>query len=102
MKLLWLSALTCNGDAHAFLNYPYLERFLEDFELVYHPVLESTYTLKEIVEGTVPCDILILDGTIDECLERLSEPFVNTLMRYGRVASHIITLGTCASFGGIC
>ena len=71
-KLLWnkkwkyygLTGLACNGNAHSFLNYPYLEQFLNDFEFINHPNLESEYSLVEIVSSPIPCDILLIEGSV--------------------------------------
>ena len=43
MKVLWITGLACNGNTHSFLNYPNLEQFLENFEFIYHPIIESEY-----------------------------------------------------------
>lgn len=42
-QVLWLSALTCNGNTHSFLNYPYMEQFFNDFEFIYHTTIDSQY-----------------------------------------------------------
>ena len=42
-KLLWLSSISCNGNAHSFLNYDELEVFLDNFEFIYHPIIDSLY-----------------------------------------------------------
>ena len=100
-KILWLSAISCNGNAHSFLNYPQLEIFLDDFEFVYHPIIESKYTLEEIIKTDVDCDILLLEGSISPEFKKVDEPIINIVDRYTHKAKKIITVGTCATFGGI-
>jgi len=100
-RVLWLSAITCNGNTHSFLNYPYLEHFFNNFEFIYHPVIDSLYTLKEIVSGDIPCDILIIEGSISAEFKRADISVVNIIKRYSKIVDKIITVGTCATFGGI-
>ena len=101
-KLLWLQSISCNGNAHSFLNHPDLFAILSHFEVVYHPMLESDYTMADIIAGRVPCDILIIEGSFKE------EGFVkggvevsSLIHTYAKKATHIISAGTCATFGGI-
>jgi hydrogenase small subunit len=101
MKILWLSSLSCYGNVHAFLNYPYIEKFLKDFEFIYHPTIEGKYTLNQIVSDDIDCDILIVDGTLEEGLKKADVDIFKTIRRYGKKVKKIITVGTCASFGGI-
>lgn len=101
MRILWLSAITCNGNSHSFLNYPHLEQFLNDFEFIYHPLLESSYNLEEIVGGKIACDILLIEGSVAEDFERADTPIETIIRRYASRVQKIVTVGTCASFGGI-
>lgn len=100
-KLLWLSSLSCNGNVHSFFNYAQLERFLEDFEFIYHPVIEGEYNLTQIVNEDIPCDILILDGTMEEGFLKADVPVEDVILRYAKKVKKIVTVGTCASFGGM-
>jgi hydrogenase small subunit len=100
-KLLWLTSISCNGNAHSFLNYPYIQTFLNDFEFVYHPILESTYTLQEVLEQDLQCDIVLLEGAISQEFNKLDISITDTLLRYAKNAKAIVTVGTCATFGGI-
>lgn len=101
MDILWLSAYSCNGNVHSFLNYPNLNNLLEKITFSYHPILESNYTLKDVFISSVPCDILIIDGTIDEEFKKFDTLFINKLLHYASKAKHIITVGTCATYGGM-
>ena len=100
-KILWLSAISCNGNAHSFLNYPNLEQFLDAFEFVYHPIIDSLYTLDDVIHKDLECDILILEGAISPEFKKVDEPIINLVDRYAHKAKKIVTVGTCATFGGI-
>jgi hydrogenase small subunit len=100
-KLLWITSIACNGNAHSFLNYPYIEQFLKDFEFVYHPILPSSNNLKEIIEDDIKCDVLILEGAISLEYKKFDEPVINLIDKYGTKAKKIVTVGTCATFGGL-
>ncbi len=101
MRLLWLSALACNGNAHALLNYPHFEEWQEDFEWLYHPLLPSTHAFVEVEEGIEGVEILIVDGTLEEGLVKNRLVYNELLARYAAEAKCIVTVGTCATFGGI-
>ena len=100
-KLLWLTSIACNGNAHSFLNYSQLEIFLDNFEFIYHPIIDSIYSLKDIVSKDLQCDILLIDGTISAEYKKAEVPIIELIDRYGSKAQKIVTVGTCATFGGI-
>lgn len=101
-KLLWLQSITCNGNTHSFLNHPDLFSILSHFELVHHPTLESNYTMEDVLTSNVPCDILILEGSVIENGFKKAGVEVSSLIHaYASKAKHIISVGTCATFGGI-
>ena len=101
-KLLWLQSITCNGNTHSFLNHPDLFSLLSHFELLYHPVLETEHTLQDILAGNVTCDILILEGAFREKgFAKDGIEISSVTEHYAKQAAHIITAGTCATFGGI-
>jgi len=101
-RLLWLQSITCNGNTHSFLNHPDLFSILSHYELVHHPVLESSYTLQDLIVGNLPCDVLILEGSFIESGFIKGGVEVSSLIEmYAKKAKHIITAGTCATFGGI-
>ena len=98
-KLLWLQSISCNGNTHSFLNHPELFSILAHFELIHHPVLESDYSLQEVVKGEVPCDVLILEGSfVQEGFLKAGVEVSSTIEHYAKKAKHIITAGTCATF----
>ncbi|MDM5263948.1 hydrogenase [Sulfurovum sp. XTW-4] len=101
-KLLWLQSITCNGNTHSFLNHPDLFFILSHFEVVHHPVLDSSYSMEDVIAGIVPCDILILEGSFQEEGFLKSGVEVSSIIKhYANKAKHIISVGTCATFGGI-
>jgi hydrogenase small subunit len=101
VKLLWLSGIACNGNAHSFLNYPYLSQFMDRFEFIYHPIIESKYTLIDIINQDLDCDILLIEGAISIEYQKDSTSIYDIIKKYSKNAKKIITVGTCASFGGI-
>jgi hydrogenase small subunit len=100
-KLLWLTSISCNGNAHSFLNYPYFEQFLKDFEFIYHPILTSTNSFEDVINDELECDVLILEGAISLEYKKFDEPVINLIDKYATKAKKIVTVGTCATFGGI-
>jgi len=100
-RLLWLTGAACNGNAHSFLNYPEIGTFLEDFEFVHHSIIDSPYTLHDVARGIVPCDILLIEGTVSHEHTRAGVPMTDIIAHYAKQAYKIVTVGTCATFGGI-
>ena len=101
-KLLWLQSITCNGNAHSFFNHPELFSILFHFELIHHPLLDTEHSLEEVLTGSLPCDILILEGSFKEQnMTRGGVELSTVIEQYAKKAKHIITAGTCATFGGI-
>lgn len=101
LQVLWLTALSCNGNTHSFLNYPYLEQFFENFEFIYHPSIDSKYSLTDIVSQNIACDILLIEGSISPDIQKADVPIIDIINKYSKIVSKIITVGTCSSFGGI-
>ena len=101
-KLLWLQSISCNGNAHSFLNHPELFSILAHFELIYHPILETNYSLEDIIKKRVECDVLILEGSfVQEGFLKAGVEVSSVIEHYAKRAKDIITVGTCATFGGI-
>ncbi|WP_345993204.1 hydrogenase [Sulfurimonas sp. HSL-1716] len=101
VRVLWLSLMACNGNTHSFLNYPHLESFLNDFEFIYHPVIDSNYSLEDIISKEIACDILLIEGAIADDFIKAGIPAVDIVKKYAEIAQTIVTVGTCATFGGI-
>ncbi len=102
LRLLWLQSITCNGNTHSFLNHPELFSLLSHFDLVHHPVLESGYSMEELTDKKIPCDILILEGSfIEEGFTKNGVEVSSLVAHYAQRAEYIVSAGTCATFGGI-
>ncbi len=101
LKVLWLTGIACNGNAHSFLNYPYLAQFMDRFEFLYHPIIESKYTLVDIINQDLECDILLIEGAISIEYKKDTTSIYDIIQKYSSKAQKIVTVGTCASFGGI-
>ncbi|PHS56144.1 MAG: hydrogenase [Sulfurimonas sp.] len=99
--MLWFRGVTCNGNTHSFLNLPHLEQLLNRFEILYHPILESTLSLVEITKLKDKCDIFIFEGAYDPLMRRNEVLIGDIVTHYAKNAKHIIAAGSCASFGGI-
>ncbi len=100
-KLLWLQGIACNGNAHSFLNYAYLEKFLEDFEFINHPILDCEFSLQKVVESFRECDILLIEGSISDEFLRSNKKITQIIKTYAPHVKKIVTVGTCSTFGGI-
>jgi len=100
-KLLWLQGLACNGNAHSFLNYPRLSQFLDDFVFVHHPIIDTEYTLEEVVHTYHETDILLIEGAIADDFQRAGVSVAEVILRYAPYVKKIVTIGTCATFGGL-
>jgi len=101
-KLLWLQSISCNGNAHSFFNHPELFSILSHFELIYHPLLDTEYTLEDVITTQLSCDILILEGSFREKgMLKGGVELLTVIEAYAQKAKHIITAGTCATFGGV-
>ncbi len=101
-KLLWLQSITCNGNAHSFFNHPDFFTILSSFELIHHPFIDTDHSFQDVLQGAVPCDILVLEGSFTESGFTKGGIEVSHLMKtYANKAKHIVSVGTCATFGGI-
>jgi len=78
-----------------------MEQFLEDFEFIYHPVIDSKYLLQDIVSQDIECDVLLIEGAISKEFKRADLSIVDIIQRYSKRVKKIVTVGTCATFGGI-
>jgi len=101
-KLLWLQSISCNGNAHSFFNHPDFFAILAHFELIHHPFLETNYTLEDVFSKRLACDILVLEGSFKaEGLTKYGQEVLEIVEHYAQEATHIVTAGTCATFGGV-
>jgi len=100
-SIIWIQGVSCNGNAHSFFNHPELFEILSNFELLYHPLLETNYTLEDIAKCELECDILIVEGAYKDTLVKYGMDIAQTIQHYATKASKIIATGTCASYGGM-
>jgi len=101
-KLLWLQSITCNGNAHSFFNHPELFSILSHFELIHHPLIDTKHSFEELLSCQLDCDVLVLEGSFKEQnMIKGGEELSTVIEQYAKKAKHIITAGTCATFGGI-
>lgn len=104
--VVWFQAITCNGNTHSLLsaNSSRLELFLNSFNLIYHPTLTVDNTLLNILENETSIDFLLIEGAISDnekfftISNKTTKEILNTL---ASKSSHIIAVGSCASYGGV-
>ncbi|MDD5052518.1 MAG: hydrogenase [Sulfuricurvum sp.] len=101
LKIIWLQGITCNGNTHSFLNDPLLGSLLEKIDFIHHPLLPCTKTLKELVKKLPKSDILIFEGAYKADFERAGMAMEILLPALAHKTKHIVSIGSCASFGGI-
>ena len=100
-KIIWLQSITCNGNAHSFFNHPDFFSILSHFELIYHPFIETKYSLEEVFSLKLRCDILIIEGAFSSSFQKYGVNIAEIIIHYANMSEHIITTGTCATFGGV-
>lgn len=101
-KLLWLQSITCNGNAHSFFNHPDFFSILSHFELLHHPLIETKQSFEEVLSMNLECDILLLEGSFKEKgFVKNGIEISKVIEVYAQKSTHIITTGTCATFGGM-
>lgn len=105
-KVLWFQAVTCNGNTHSFLsaNDNRMKLFLNSFDLIYHPSLTINSSLEDILNKKTKIDFLLIEGAIssNERFYTISNKNTDTLLNeLVALSTHIISVGSCASYGGI-
>ena len=93
-KIFWIDAVGCNGCSHSFFNYEEFDNFLNDFEIIYHPLLYFDNFNEDF-------DILIIEGAIKKNFIRNGKDLISLIKRLILKAKIVISLGTCSSYGGI-
>jgi hydrogenase small subunit len=74
---------------------------LDDFEFIYHPIIDSKFTLSDIVGDYHECEILLVEGSIADDYKRSDKSIVDIIKLYAKNVKKIVTVGTCSTFGGI-
>lgn len=105
-KVVWIQALTCNGNTQSFLsaNASRFEQFLNAFDLVYHPSLTHNTSLNDILHSHTQFDFLLIEGAITSNTQffTLSDHSSgHVLDRLAKRSLYIVAVGSCASYGGI-
>jgi len=94
-KVIWIDAVGCNGCSHSFFNSTEIFSFFENFELLYHPLLDSQeFKIQE-------SDILIIEGALKSNFLRLGYELNSLINELFFKAKKVIALGTCSVYGGI-
>ncbi|MCF6200517.1 MAG: hydrogenase [Hydrogenimonas sp.] len=74
---------------------------MQNIQFLYHPLLPSRYRLKEVIQNSYECEILVIEGSIDPTLKINGVKMIDVITRYSSIAEVVITAGTCSTFGGI-
>ncbi len=112
LPVLWLQGQSCSGCSVSLLNSErpgpaeLLTRYLS---LSFHPTLSAATgaTAREAVDRAVAAGgyALVVEGAVPlgmpEACTVGEEPFARLLARAARGASAVVSVGTCACFGGI-
>ena len=105
-KIVWLQAITCNGNTHSLLsaNANRLKLFLDSFDLVYHPSLTADVLLDDILNEDIHIDYLLVEGAITSNKDffQISNLTTDVLLKKLVLKSkYLIAIGSCASYGGV-
>lgn len=117
-NLLWLQGASCGGDTISFLNSEQpsaLSSFkVLNINLLWHPFLSREQgddvlkIFEDILSGKTKLDILILEGAIPNGPDNSGKffmfhgrPFRDWLADFCKHAEMIMSVGTCAAFGGV-
>lgn len=120
MNLLWLQSAGCGGCTMSLLcaEDPNVIDLLDGagIHLLWHPALseatgrEVTDMLAAIAGGTIPLDILCVEGSIlrgpngtgrYHILSGTGRPMIDWVRDMAHVARHVVAVGSCAAFGGV-
>ena len=112
VPVLWLEGSNCSGCSISLLNsYPVLPASLltKHLSLQFHQTLSTTQGQQavDVVNQTIASGnyLLVVEGAvpvgIPESCRFGGENFADHLLRAARAASHVVAVGSCASFGGI-
>ena len=102
--LAWIQGITCNGNSHSFLNYPYLEHFFEEYEILYHPIFLASLNFLDLLDSDIKIDVLVIEGALTHkksSLSRHNKGLDEILDKLLPRVKHIVCVGSCASYGGV-
>lgn len=105
-KIVWLQAITCNGNTHSLLsaNANRLKLFLDSFDLVYHPSLTTDILLDDLLKKEEDIDFLLVEGAITsnkEFFQISNQTTSEVLKKLVLKSKYLIAVGSCASYGGV-
>jgi ferredoxin hydrogenase small subunit len=120
MNILWLQAGGCGGCTMSLLNAESPGVFdvlsTAGLNMLWHPSLsvetgaEVRALLKDVEDGSVPLDILCVEGSIltgpqgtgrFQMLSGTGRSMLDWVQSLAPRASHVVAVGTCAAYGGI-
>ncbi len=104
--VVWFQAITCNGNTHSLLsaNSNRLELFFNSFNLIYHPSLTIDKSLEDILNSKTKIDFLLIEGSVSnnkKFFQISDDSTYNHLQKLIKKATYVISVGSCASYGGI-
>jgi NiFe hydrogenase small subunit HydA len=117
-NLLWLQGGACSGNTMSFLNAeePSACDLVTDFgiNILWHPSLGMELgdnlqkLLRDCASGATPLDILVFEGTVINAPDGTGEwnrfagrPMKDWLNDLARMATYVVAVGDCATWGGI-
>ncbi|CCQ54148.1 MULTISPECIES: hydrogenase small subunit [Crocosphaera] len=117
-NVLWLQGGACSGNTISFLNAeePTVVDLITDFgiNVLWHPSLglqlgdELQQLLHDCVNGKIPIDILVYEGSVVNAPNGTGEwnrfagrPMKDWLTDLSKVAAFVVAVGDCATYGGI-
>lgn len=118
VNVLWLQGGACSGNTISFLNAeePSVCDLITDFgiNVLWHPSLglelgdNLQQLLRDCIAGKIPVDILVFEGTVVNAPKGTGEwnrfagrPMKDWLLELSKVASFVVAVGDCATYGGI-
>lgn len=104
--IVWFCAITCNGNTHSLLsaNSSRFELLLNNFDFIYHPSLTVDKSLEDILNQEEKIDFLLVEGSISSNKDFFTineDSTFNLLNKLASKSNYIISVGSCASFGGV-
>ena len=116
-NVLWLQGGACSGNTISFLNAeePTVVDLITDFgiNVLWHPSLglqlgdELQQLLYDCVNGKIPIDILVYEGSVVNAPNGTGEwnrfagrPMKDWLTDLSKVAAFVVAVGDCATYGG--
>lgn len=117
-NVLWLQGGACSGNTMSFLNAqePTVVELIVDFgiNILWHPTVgleigeQVGSLMKKCISGEIPLDIFVFEGSIIEgpdgsgTMNYFSErPMKDWVRELANVASFVVAVGDCATYGGI-